>query len=103
MAKCDRYRDPSATHRPSGRTATEAAITEGVYVDNVERAGWASLGGLAGGDVILSIDGESVNSLDAAEALFNQAKEARQEFIVIALRRGKLTRFIEIHPTWDAL
>jgi len=82
--------------------AKEAAITEGIYVDSVDRAGWASLAGLAGGDVILSIDGKPVNSLDSIEKILDRVEEERRDFIVLLVRRGNLTRFIEIHPIWSA-
>lgn len=80
--------------------AKEAAITEGIYVDSVERAGWASLAGLAGGDVILSIDGESVNSLETIEKALDRIETERRDYIVLLVKRGNLTRFIEIHPIW---
>jgi serine protease Do len=82
--------------------ATEAAITEGIYVDSVERAGWASLSGLAGGDVILSVDGVAVNSIDEIEKALEKIEKERRDFIVLLVKRGKLTRFIEIHPIWEA-
>ena len=80
--------------------AQEAAITEGVFVDSVERAGWASLAGLAGGDVILSIDGKPVNSLAAIEKALQRVETERRDYIVLLVKRGNLTRFIEIHPIW---
>ena len=80
--------------------AKEAAITEGIYVDSVERAGWASLAGLAGGDVILAIDGEATNSLETIERILDGIEEERRDFIVLQVKRGALTRFIEIHPIW---
>ena len=82
--------------------AQEAAITEGIYVDSVERAGWASLAGLAGGDVILSIDGEPVNSLDAIEKALDRIETERRDYIVLLVKRGTLTHFIEIHPIWGS-
>ena len=82
--------------------AEEAEITEGIYVDSVERAGWASLAGLSGGDVILSIDAEPMNSLDMVEKMLDRIEDERRDFIVLKVKRGKLTYFLEIHPIWGA-
>jgi len=85
---------------PSKDNASEATIAEGVYVDSVERAGWASLAGLAGGDVILTIDGEKVVSLDLLEKELAEIEAKQNDYIVLLVKRGKLTRFVEIHPIW---
>lgn len=81
--------------------AAEAAIDEGVFVESVEQAGWASLAGLAGGDVILSIDGKPISSLDQVDAVLTAAEENAQPFIVMLVKRGMLTRFIEVRPVWE--
>ncbi len=44
----------------SSANAEEAEIGEGIFVVSVARAGWASLAGLAGGDVILKLNGNDV-------------------------------------------
>lgn len=85
---------------PSKDNAKEAEIKEGIYVDSVELAGWASLAGLAGGDVILSIDGKKVTSLDMLEKELADVEAKQNDYIVLFIKRGKLTRFIEIHPVW---
>lgn len=87
---------------PSRENAKEAEIKEGIFVDSVERAGWASLAGLVGGDVILTIDGKKVTSLEMLEKELVTIEEKRQDYIVLLVKRGKQTRFIEIHPIWKA-
>ena len=85
---------------PSKENAKEAEIKQGVYVDSVERAGWASLAGLVGGDVILTIDGKKVTSLEMLEKELVNIEENHNDYIVLLVKNGKLTRFIEIHPIW---
>ena len=86
---------------PSKANATEAEISQGVYVDSVERAGWASLAGLTGGDVILTIDEKKVTSLDMLEKELAKIEKNKNDYIVLLVKRGKLTRFVEIHPIWE--
>jgi len=85
---------------PSKENAKEAEIKQGVYVDSVERAGWASLAGLIGGDVILTIDGKKVTSLEMLEKELASIEKTQNSYIVLLVKNGKLTRFIEIHPVW---
>ncbi|BDS08772.1 hypothetical protein NT6N_38120 [Oceaniferula spumae] len=86
---------------PAKDNATEAEIDQGVYVDSVERAGWAALAGLAGGDVILTIDGKKVTSLEMLEKELDVIESNKNDYIVLLVKRGKLTRFVEIHPIWE--
>ncbi|NWK57144.1 PDZ domain-containing protein [Verrucomicrobiaceae bacterium N1E253] len=85
---------------PSKANAVEAKIEQGIYVDSVERAGWASLAGLAGGDVILQINGKEVSSLEMIEKELVEIEAKKSDYIVLLVKRGKLTKFIEIHPIW---
>ena len=85
---------------PAKDNAAEAKIDQGIYVASVEQAGWASLAGLAGGDVILTIDGKKVTSLDMLEEELATIESHKSDYIVLLVKRGKLTRFVEIHPIW---
>lgn len=87
---------------PSKADAKEAEIKQGIYVDSVERAGWASLAGLAGGDVILTIDGKKVTSLEMLEKELADIEKKKSDYIVLLTKRGNLTRFVEIHPIWNS-
>jgi len=87
---------------PAKDNAKEAEIKDGIYVDSVERAGWAYLAGLAGGDVILTIDGKKVTSLDMLEKELVEVEKKKNDYIVLLVKRGKLTRFVEIHPIWES-
>ena len=85
----------------SSANAEEAEIGKGIFVVSVARAGWASLAGLAGGDVILKLNGKEVSSLDDMVEELAAIEERRDDYIVLFVKRGKLTRFVEIHPIWN--
>ena len=85
----------------SSANAEEAEIGSGIYVVSVARAGWASLAGLAGGDVILKLNGKEVTSVDEIEKELKAIEMRKDDYIVLFVKRGKLTRFVEIHPIWN--
>jgi len=86
----------------SKANADEAEVGKGILVESIERAGWAALAGLKGGDVIVSMNNKAVNNLDDFEKQLAEIEKEKQPFIVLFVKRGKFTRFIEIHPIWDA-
>ena len=75
--------------------------TQGVLISRVERAGWASLGGLEGGDVLLNVDGKSVTSIEALKKVLEEAKSSRPQRMVFMIKRGIHTRYLELSPSWE--
>jgi len=73
---------------------------QGVKVAHCETGGWAQLAGLAGGDILLSLDGTVTADVDTAERLLKQAAQARAPRVVCFVRRGVHTRFVEVEPVW---
>ncbi len=73
----------------------------GVLVTSVESGGWAALAQLAVGDVILSIDGEPVADLRSLEQRIAQLARARPRRVVVLVRRGVSTLFLELEPAWS--
>ena len=97
------YEDESLefTVRELSRANTEEVEAKnGVYVETVERAGWASLAGLSGGDIIQEINDTPIKSLEDLEQSMDGITERKDEFVVLFVHRGGLTRYIEIHPVW---
>jgi len=74
--------------------------TTGVVVEKVEPAGWAALGGIAGGDVILSIDGSQAGDIDQLKAILGKARETKPRRLTVFIRRGIHTMYREIEPDW---
>jgi len=71
-----------------------------VLVESVMVRGWAALGRLAGGDLILSIDGRSVQNVDDLENRMKDIQTRRPASVVFEVKRGIRTMFIEIQPAW---
>lgn len=76
--------------------------TGGVKVDEVVEGGWAALARLRVGDVILSVDGTKTPDLAAFEEAMAMVARARPAHVVLLVRRGESTRFIEVRPIWPA-
>ena len=60
----------------------------GVIVERAEAGGWAAFGGLRGGDVILSIDGQAAPDVTAAEKILKQAKKDKPKRMVFFVKHG---------------
>lgn len=84
----------------SKANAKEAEHQKGIFVHAVETAGWASLAGLHAGDVILSINNKEVTDLNMIEKELELVEKEQQDYVVLFVKRGKFSRFIEIHPIW---
>ncbi|MFI5177680.1 MAG: PDZ domain-containing protein [Vicinamibacterales bacterium] len=76
------------------------ANATGVLVESVAARGWAALGRLNGGDLILAIDGQAVADVDALKTRMTDIETRRPASIVFEVRRGIRTMFIEIQPAW---
>ena len=88
--------------RELSQTRTKEIEAEiGVYVEKVERAGWATLAGLSSGDIIKEINDTPITSLKTLKEVMNGIKEHQDEFVVFLVNRNSRTRYIEIHPVWS--
>ena len=79
----------------------EIEAETGVYVEKVERAGWATLAGLTGGDIIKEINDTPITSLETLEEILTGIKDRQDEFVVVLVNRNSRTLYIEIHPVWS--
>jgi hypothetical protein len=75
---------------------------KGPRVTEVKNSGWASLGHVAVGDLLLSIDGAPTPDAATAERLLKAAAEKKPRCLAFLLRRGVHTLFAEVEPTWDS-
>jgi serine protease Do len=73
---------------------------QGALVSGVENGGWASVAHLAVDDVILGVDGQPVRSVDDLKARLQKVAETRPDRVVLFVRRGVHTLFLEIEPAW---
>lgn len=73
---------------------------KGLLITSVTNAGWAALGGLQNRDVLRSIDGKTVDSIDTLKSLIEEINKAKPTHMTLFVRRGIITRLIELEPTW---
>ena len=71
-----------------------------VLVESVAVRGWAALGHLLGGDLILAIDGRPVRNVADLKTRMKDVEARRPESVVFEVKRGIRTMFIEIQPAW---
>lgn len=73
---------------------------KGVLITATIPAGWAALGGLYTGDIVLAIDGKPVDSIDTLKVILADVEKEKRSPIVFFVRRGITTRYVELEPAW---
>jgi serine protease Do len=102
-----RYEDPLMGFRARDVSEVDtdeprlSGVAEGAIVDAVEPGGWAALARLGTGDVITMVDGQPIRDAQSLAERMKAAAAARQPSIVLRIRRGVRTMFIEIEPAWQ--
>jgi serine protease Do len=92
-----RVRDLAAADRTSSRLPADQP---GVLVDAVREGGWAALGHLADGDILLTIDGDAVADVEAVQAKMAQIAKTKPHSVAFKVRRGIRTFFVELETSW---
>lgn len=101
-----KYEDPNFEFRVRDIAAVDRqqrAIDDderGVLVEAVSEGGWAALAHLADGDLIRAIDGEPVDDVEAVQQKMTAIAEAKPATVVLQVRRGIRTFFVEMHGGW---
>ena len=101
-----KYEDPNFEFRVrdiSVADQAEKSWTEGqtgVLVEAVREGGWAALGHLADGDLLLAVDGTPVATVEAVQKIMERIAEKKPEAVVLKVRRGIRTLFVELQSTW---
>ncbi|HWB05084.1 MAG TPA: PDZ domain-containing protein [Verrucomicrobiales bacterium] len=99
--KDDRFeftaRDLSKSRRVSAGVADSV---KGVSIEKVESNGWAALGGLVTGDVLMRIDDREIDSIATLKTLLTAFRETKPRRITLFVQRGTRTLFLEIEPRW---
>jgi serine protease Do len=71
-----------------------------VIVESVAARGWASLGHLNGGDLILAIDGQPLANVDELRVRLTEIETRKPASIVFEIQRGIRTLFVQLEPAW---
>jgi serine protease Do len=101
-----KYEDPNFEFRVrdvSSADRLQHAIPEaqqGVLVEAVREGGWAALGHLADGDLLLAIDGEAAANVEAVQQKMATIATAKPVAVVLKVRRGIRTFFVELQTGW---
>jgi serine protease Do len=101
-----KYEDSNFEFRVRDMTAADQAEkswTEGqsgVLVEAVREGGWAALGHLADGDLLLAVDGTPVATVEAVQKLMERIAEKKPDTVVLKVRRGIRTLFVELQSAW---
>lgn len=77
-----------------------AGDQQGALVENVKGGSWAELGSLMEGDLILEVDGRTVDKLDALRRELERVAASKEKVVVIKVLRGIHTAYLEIEPNW---
>jgi len=72
----------------------------GVLVEDVKSGSWAELGTLGAGDLILEVNGQPVDSVDALRQQMERIAASKEKVVVIKVLRGIHTSYLEIEPNW---
>ena len=72
----------------------------GVLVEDVKSGGWAELGMLSSGDLILAVNRQPVESVDALRQQMERIAANKEKVVVIQVLRGIHTSYLEIEPNW---
>lgn len=73
---------------------------QGVVVTNVTPGGWASLGGLQQGDLLISINDKDITDVAGFEQQIESIMTQRPKIVKIFVLRDHRTNFIFVEPDW---
>ena len=74
---------------------------QGVLVEQVRPEGWAALGQLQTGDLLLEINGTTMTEVTAVKETMGKIAESMADSVVFKVLRGIHMVYIELEPRWD--
>lgn len=72
----------------------------GALIEEVKPGSWAELGSLYVGDLVLEVDGQSVDNLEALRKQMERVSASRPAVVTVKVLRGVHTTFLELEPAW---
>jgi C-terminal processing protease CtpA/Prc len=70
-------------------------------VVEVAEGSWAALGGMRGGDLIISINQQSIADVAALEKTLKQLAQGKPRQVVLGVQRGIHSLYLELEPDWN--
>lgn len=74
----------------------------GALIEDVKAGSWAELGSLYVGDLILEVDGQPVNNVDALRRKMEEIATGKKSVVMMKVLRGIHTSYLEIEPNWKS-
>jgi serine protease Do len=74
----------------------------GALITAVEDGGWAALARLRVNDLVLSVDGHTIQKAADLREQMQRVARTKPERVVFFVRRGVHTMFLELEPAWPA-
>ena len=91
-------RDISDTDRAQERWSR---AQKGAYVVSVSEGGWAALGHLAVGDIILEVQGQPTPAVAALKEALAKVAGEKPDSVVLHVQRGIHDLYLELKPKWQ--
>jgi serine protease Do len=73
----------------------------GVRVEEISQGGWAALGRMSVGDIIIAVDNQPVQNVSELKEIMQKIAEKKPELIVLRIKRGIQDMFIELETDWS--
>lgn len=75
----------------------------GGYVEEVKPGGWAALGNMAAGDLVLGVGGEPIENVAAFEKILSRIESEKPKTVVFHVMKGIHHEFVELEPDWEGV
>ncbi|MCX7992072.1 MAG: PDZ domain-containing protein [Fimbriimonadales bacterium] len=76
---------------------------KGVLVVDVPNGGWAQLGGLRTGDLILAVNEQPIQSIQDFQQAMQQVVKQQPPIVILFVLRDRETSFVFIEPDWKEI
>jgi serine protease Do len=86
---------------PEGRQFAPSDVTKGIVIVNVDPGSPGENAGLAAGDVVEEINGQSVSSVSKYNSLIAEAKNRKDKPVLFLIMRDGSSRFVAVKPSLD--
>ncbi len=73
----------------------------GALVAEVKDGGWAALGRLNTGDIVVAVDNEPVTDVASLKEMMKHVAAEKRKSVVLRIERGIHTMYLELEPKWD--